>query len=444
MHCQIPNVSLQLLHKTIHTTSSFYLSPKLNLNQHQLASTATTKQTQIQKPDSYNVKFTTLEACQLSISRYPNFDYNAKGGSGFGMASKIAESNDQISVDFDVNGLYIPPLSTATTKFLGLPLPPFLKIDILPETFHGSIDRDSGKVELKFRARFCFSVGTVYKARPLLVDTVLTSEECKGEIIRGGKGERLGKDGMCRLIGTTNQIMHCQIPNLSLQLLHKTTHTTSSFYLSPKLNLNQHQLASTATTKQTQIQKPDSYNVKFTTLEACQLSISRYPNFDYNAKGGSGFGMAAKIAESTDEFSVDFDVNGLYIPPLSTATTKFLGLPLPPFLKIDILPEAFHGSIDRDSGKVELKFRARFCFSVGTVYKARPLLVDTVLTSEECKGKIIRGGKGERLGKDGMCRLVGVAKVEPINDIFMDTFLALPTECLAVLNATISFSSSTT
>ncbi|GER34978.1 tRNA (guanine(37)-N1)-methyltransferase [Striga asiatica] len=240
--------------------------------------------------------------------------------------------------------------------------------------------------------------------------------------------------------------MHCQIPNLSPQLLHKTTQTTSSFsQLSPKLNLNQHQLASKSTTKQTQIQKPDSYNVKFTTLEACQLSISRYPNFDYNANGGSGFGMAAKIAESNNQFSVDFDVKRLYIPPLSTATTKFLGLPLPPFLKIDILPEAFHGSIDQDSGKVvELKFRARFCFSVGTVYKARPLLVDTVLTSEECKREIIRGEKGERLGKDGTCKLVGVAKVEPINDIFMDTFLTLPTECLAILNATISFSSSTT
>lgn len=66
--------------------------------------------------------------------------------------------------------------------------------------------------------------------------------------------------------------------------------------------------------------------------------------------------------------------------------------------------------------------------------------METVLTSEKSKGKM-RGGRGERLDKDGVCRLVGVATVEPINDLFMDTFLSLPTECLADLNAMISLSS---
>jgi hypothetical protein len=49
---------------------------------------------------------------------------------------------------------------------------------------------------------------------------------------------------------------------------------------------------------------------------------------------------------------VDFDVASLYIPAMSSATTRFLGLPLPPFLKIEILPEALHGSIDRTTGQV--------------------------------------------------------------------------------------------
>lgn len=51
------------------------------------------------------------------------------------------------SVDFDVKTLYIPSLSTATTKFLGLPLPPFLKIEIVPEIFRGIINLEFGKVE---------------------------------------------------------------------------------------------------------------------------------------------------------------------------------------------------------------------------------------------------------------------------------------------------------
>ncbi|GFP87684.1 hypothetical protein PHJA_000912100 [Phtheirospermum japonicum] len=206
------------------------------------------------------------------------------------------------------------------------------------------------------------------------------------------------------------------------------------------MNLNEQQLVSTATIKQTTLPKPAVYSVKFKTLGACKLGISRYPDFAYNAEGGQGSGTATRASESAaNEVSVDFDVKTLYIPPLSTATTKFLGLPLPPFFKIDIVPEAFRGKIDQESGKVELKLRAKFLFSIGSVYKARPLLVDTVLTSEESKGEM-RGGRGERVDKDGMCKLVGVAKVEPINDIFMDTFLSLPTECLACLNAMISFS----
>lgn len=90
--------------------------------------------------------------------------------------------------------------------------------------------------------------------------------------------------------------------------------------------------------------------------------------------------------------------------------------------------------------QVNLKFRAKFCFSIGSLYKAQPLLVETVLTSEESTGEM-RGGRGERLDESGKCRLVGVATVEPIDDILMDNFLSLPTECLASLNAVISFSS---
>lgn len=69
------------------------------------------------------------------------------------------------------------------------------------------------------------------------------------------------------------------------------------------------------------------------------------------------------------------------------------------------------------------------------------MLVKTVLTSEESKGKI-RSGRGERLDKEGKCRLVGVATVDPIDDFLMNSFLSLPTECLADLNALITLSGS--
>lgn len=92
--------------------------------------------------------------------------------------------------------------------------------------------------------------------------------------------------------------------------------------------------------------------------------------------------------------------------------------------------------------QVDLKFRSRFCFSVGSIYQAPPLFVDTTLTSEESSGAI-RRGTGERLDGGGRCKLVGVSVLDPIDDVFMNTFLNLPTECIAYLNATISIASAT-
>lgn len=202
---------------------------------------------------------------------------------------------------------------------------------------------------------------------------------------------------------------------------------------------------SAATVTQKPVTEPDLYAVKFKTFSSCKLGISRYPDFVYNAEGGTGTGTGGKtksFAEDRDgEISINFDVKTLHIPPLTTATTKFLGLPLPPFLRIDIAPEVFQGIINTDTGKVDLEFQAKFMFSVGTVYRAPPLLVKTVLTSEESRGTI-RRGRGENLDEEGRCRLVGVATVQPIDDIFMNTFLGLPTECIADLNAIISFSNS--
>ncbi|CAL5018864.1 unnamed protein product [Urochloa decumbens] len=176
-------------------------------------------------------------------------------------------------------------------------------------------------------------------------------------------------------------------------------------------------------------------SVEFRTREGCRLGIARYPDFAYNAQGGRGKGEGG--ADEGGTVLVGFDVASLYIPPMSGATTTFLGLPLPPFLKIDILPEALGGTIDRATGQVDLKFKSRFCFSVGSIYKAPPLFVDTTLTSEESRGAI-RSGTGERMDDQGRCKLVGVAVVDPVDDLFMNTFLSLPTECIAYLNATIS------
>jgi hypothetical protein len=92
--------------------------------------------------ETLSVEFRTREGCRLGIARYPDFAYDAQGGRGVG----AARGDGTVLVDFDVASLYIPPMSGATTRFFGLPLPPFLKIDILPEALGGTIDRATGQV----------------------------------------------------------------------------------------------------------------------------------------------------------------------------------------------------------------------------------------------------------------------------------------------------------
>ncbi|KAI4378126.1 hypothetical protein MLD38_015654 [Melastoma candidum] len=229
---------------------------------------------------------------------------------------------------------------------------------------------------------------------------------------------------------------HLTIPGRSFRGNHPKNPT---FCFSPFCCRNE-----AGTTWSTAVTRQADFKVDFKTMGACKLGIARYPDFEYDARGGTGkgTGLALQLSskDENDEIPVSFNLETVYIPPLMSTTTKFLGLPLPPFLRIDIIPELFQGSIGRESGKVDLRFKAKFCFSVGSIYKAPPLIVETVLTSEESSGKM-RRGRGERLDEGGRCRLVGVATVEPIDDILMNSFLGLPTECLADLRAVINISS---
>jgi hypothetical protein len=113
--------------------------------------------------------------------------------------------------------------------------------------------------------------------------------------------------------------------------------------------------------------EPGTLSVEFRTRDGCRLGIARYPDFAYNAQGGRGVGAGRGSKSGEDDgigtVLVDFDVATLYIPPMSGATTRFLGLPLPPYLKIDILPEALGGTIDRATGQVITVCLLRSCLS---------------------------------------------------------------------------------
>ena len=78
------------------------------------------------------VVLNTLSDCELAVSIYPTFSYDAGGGGGIGTVQE--GPNGLLHVRFDPSSLNIPPVSTSTSSILGIPLPPPLKISIEPKS----------------------------------------------------------------------------------------------------------------------------------------------------------------------------------------------------------------------------------------------------------------------------------------------------------------------
>lgn len=158
--------------------------------------------------------------------------------------------------------------------------------------------------------------------------------------------------------------------------------------------------------------------------------------FSYNAEGGGGTGKVQQLPGN--KLQLTFDAEELLIPALNWRTASVLGLPIPPPLNIAIRPNKFEGVLDLSTGQMDLEFSADFDFTVGSLYKAPSLKVATTLTSEHSAGQIHKAD-GQRL-QNGEVKLVGVARVPKVSEAFLDIFLMLPTDALAVMKAKLVFS----
>tara|TARA_Y100001968_G_scaffold102027_1_gene91990 strand:- start:277 stop:807 length:531 start_codon:yes stop_codon:yes gene_type:complete len=170
-------------------------------------------------------------------------------------------------------------------------------------------------------------------------------------------------------------------------------------------------------------------------LDGCRLKIGSYPPFTYNAYGGGGKATLLP-SPSKNIVYIKFSSETFSIPALTSRTTKFLSLPLPPSLKIDMSMDNLEGTIDMNSGKVLLKFKSKFIFSIGTIIKFPALLVNTTLTTGKVKGKS-NEGKGHVLQKNHKAKLVGISTIPLTGNKVLDTFLGLPNEALAELECEI-------
>lgn len=171
------------------------------------------------------------------------------------------------------------------------------------------------------------------------------------------------------------------------------------------------------------------------TANGCALAIGRYPRFRYNASGGGGKGCLG-ASDGEGWRSLTLEPSNLRIPALDWRSTRFLGLPLPPGLRIAIDPEEFSGRWQQASGSLELTFRARFRFSAYGIC-APDLLVATRLSSGSVASQRHRA-QGRPLNSRGEGTVVGVALVAATGNALFDRFLGLPDEALAVLHCRLS------
>ena len=170
-------------------------------------------------------------------------------------------------------------------------------------------------------------------------------------------------------------------------------------------------------------------------LEGCRLKIGSYPPFSYNASGGGGKATFHQ-GQANNILQVSFSSKTFSIPPLTSKTTKFLSLPLPPGIKIEMSMDQLKGTINKKSGEVLLKFKSRFLFSIGNVLKFPELIVNTSLITGKVKSKL-HDAQGQVLQNNGKIKLVGISTIPKTGNKILDIFLDLPNEALAELQCEI-------
>ncbi len=166
-------------------------------------------------------------------------------------------------------------------------------------------------------------------------------------------------------------------------------------------------------------------------LNGCRLAIGYFPYFSYNAKNGGGKAIII-CSEKENILNLKFIPQDFSIPPLTYQTTRFLGIPLPPGLKIEMNMDKLDGTLNKRSGEVLLDFESRFLFSIFSLFTFPELFVKTTLETGHVKSTLFEES-GLKRQKNGEAILVGIALIPNTGNKFLDFFLGLPTEALAVL-----------
>ena len=127
----------------------------------------------------------------LGVSFWPDFAYDASGATTLGVVTD--KKGPVLHLDFDVSTFEGPPVCGRTTTVFGVPLPPGIRIDIVPISLRGFLDTSTGECRLDFDARFKGSIfGEGFIALPpMTVRSPLTTDATRGAR-RSATGSRFG------------------------------------------------------------------------------------------------------------------------------------------------------------------------------------------------------------------------------------------------------------
>ena len=158
--------------------------------------------------------------------------------------------------------------------------------------------------------------------------------------------------------------------------------------------------------------------MRLISLDGCKLKIGSYPEFSYNASGGGGEASVV-FDEKKNITLIKFNPDTFQIPDLDNKSTRFLGLPLPLGIKVQMVMKKLEGSINNANGHIKLNFESRFILKVWPKFIFPPLIIETVLESNAPKNRIET--------------LESLAIVEPTSNFFLNSFLSLPNKAKAIL-----------
>ena len=161
--------------------------------------------------------------------------------------------------------------------------------------------------------------------------------------------------------------------------------------------------------------------MRLISLDGCKLKIGSYPEFSYNASGGGGEASIV-FDEKRNITLIKFNPDTFQIPDLDNKSTRFLGLPLPLGIKVQMVMKKLEGSLNNENGHIKLNYESRFFLKIWPKFIFPPLIIKTVLQSN----------KSNTL-ENKIETLESLAIVEPTSNFFLNSFLSLPNNAKAIL-----------